>query len=56
MAIMDRKVKTLMNKVVNLVKVQWQHRKGSKWTWEPEFEMREQYPELFDEDDFKGEV
>ena len=46
-AILDRKTKTLRNKVVQLVKVQWQHRKGSKWTWESEGEMREHYPELF---------
>ena len=46
-AILDRKTKTLRNKEVELVKVQWQHRKGSEWTWEPEDEMREHYPELF---------
>ena len=28
-AIMDRKSKALKNKVVNLVNVRWQHRKGS---------------------------
>lgn len=27
-------MKTLRNKVVGLVKVQWQHGKVSKWTWE----------------------
>ena len=43
-AILDRKVKELRNKWVELVKVQWQHRKGSKWTCEPEEEMREHYP------------
>ena len=31
-AIIDRKTKTLRNKVVELVKVQWQHRKGIEWT------------------------
>ena len=34
-AILYRKAKTLRNKVVELVKVQWQHHKGSEWTWEP---------------------
>ena len=29
-AILDRKTKALRNKVVSLVKVQWQHRKGSE--------------------------
>ena len=56
LAILDWKVKTLRNKVVNFVKVQWQHQRGSEWTWELEFEMREQYPELFPEDDFEVEV
>ena len=46
-AILDRKSKDLRNKRVELVKVQWQHRKGSEWTWEPEDEMREHYPKLF---------
>ena len=40
-AILDRKVKVLRNKEVPLVQVQWQHRKGSEWMWEPESEMRE---------------
>ncbi|KAJ9536944.1 hypothetical protein OSB04_029677 [Centaurea solstitialis] len=46
-AVLDRKVKRLRNKEIGIVKVQWQHRKGSEWTWEPEAEMREHYPELF---------
>ena len=45
--IIDRKVKVFRNKEVPLVQVQWQHRKGSELTWEPESEMREQHPELF---------
>ena len=48
-AIVDRKIKVLRNKEVPLVQVQWQHRKGSELTWEPEREMREQHPELFQE-------
>ena len=54
--IRDRRIKALRNKEVSLVQVQWQHRKGSKLTWESELEMREQYPELFAERDFEGEV
>ena len=30
--ILHRKVKDMRNKRVWLVKVQWQHRKGSEWT------------------------
>ena len=39
--ILVRKTKALHKKVVSLVKVQWQHQKGFKWTWEPEVEIRE---------------
>ncbi|KAJ9546254.1 hypothetical protein OSB04_025961 [Centaurea solstitialis] len=46
-AILERKTKSLRNKEISLVKVQWEHRKGSEWTWEPEAEMRSNYPELF---------
>lgn len=55
-AIVGRKTKNLRNKVIGLVKVQWQHRKGSEWTWEPEAEMRKDYPELFVGLDFGDEV
>ena len=56
-AIMDRETKTLRNgKTVHSVKVQWQHRKGSEMTWEPEEEMRAYYPDLFTEYDFEDEV
>ena len=48
-AVGDRKTKVLRNKEIPLVLVQWQHRKGSEMTWEPEREMREQHPELFSE-------
>ncbi|KAJ9565407.1 hypothetical protein OSB04_001373 [Centaurea solstitialis] len=43
--VLDRKVRRLRNKEIGIVKVQWQHRKGSEWTWEPEVGMRELYPE-----------
>ncbi|KAJ9545069.1 hypothetical protein OSB04_024776 [Centaurea solstitialis] len=49
-AILERKTKSLRNKEIGLVKVQWEHRKGSEWTWEPEAEMRSNYPELNDVD------
>ena len=43
-AILDRKTKTIHNKVINLVKVQWKHRNGLEWTWDPEEEMVRNYP------------
>ncbi|KAK1422572.1 hypothetical protein QVD17_17855 [Tagetes erecta] len=46
-AILDRKVKQLRNKIINQVKVQWKHRRGSDTTWEAEDEMSKYYPELF---------
>ncbi|KAJ9560558.1 hypothetical protein OSB04_005718 [Centaurea solstitialis] len=46
-AILERKTKSLRNKKIGLVKVQWEHSKGSEWTWEPETEIRSNYPELF---------
>ena len=58
-AILERKVMVLRNKEVPLVKVQWQHRRGSGWTWEPEAKIQEHYPELFSESmaaDFEDEV
>ena len=44
----------LRNKVASLVMVQWQHRKVSKWTWEPEEDIREHYADLFAIEDFEG--
>ncbi|KAJ9562437.1 hypothetical protein OSB04_007597 [Centaurea solstitialis] len=43
----ERRVEKLQNKEVGTVKVQWQHWKGSGWTWEPAAVVREKYPELF---------
>ncbi|KAJ9553357.1 hypothetical protein OSB04_017402 [Centaurea solstitialis] len=45
-AILDKKTKVLRNKQIPLVRVQWQHRKGSESTWESESDMRAYYPEL----------
>ena len=47
-AIVDRKSKVLRSgKTVYSVKVQWRHKKGSECTWEPEEEMKTNYPDLF---------
>ena len=55
-AILERKIKKHRNKAIGTVKVPWQHLKGSEWTWEPEAEMREHYPELFEGRDFEDEI
>ena len=55
-AILEREKKILWNKEIPLVKVQWEHRRRSEWTWEPEAEMQEHYPALFIPADFKGRV
>ncbi|KAJ9557909.1 hypothetical protein OSB04_012523 [Centaurea solstitialis] len=56
-AILERKTKTLRSKEIGLVKVQWEHRKGSEWTWEPEAEMRANYPETLPGlSDFEDEI
>ncbi|KAJ9546281.1 hypothetical protein OSB04_018824 [Centaurea solstitialis] len=46
-AVLERKVKRLRDKESGIMKVQWQLRRGSKWTWEPEDGMQELYPEHF---------
>ena len=52
----ETKVKILRIKEVPMVKVQWEHRRGSEWTWEPGAEMREHYLELFATTDFEDEI
>ncbi|KAJ9560610.1 LOW QUALITY PROTEIN: hypothetical protein OSB04_005770, partial [Centaurea solstitialis] len=46
--VLERRTKTLRNKEIGIVKVQWEHRKGSEWTWDPEDEIRRNH--LGDED------
>ncbi|KAJ9557656.1 hypothetical protein OSB04_012270 [Centaurea solstitialis] len=48
-AIVDRKIRKIRNKEIDLVKVQWKFHKGQECTWETESEMREKYPHLFSE-------
>ena len=45
--ILDRKYKTLRNKVIPLVKVLWRNHKMEEATWEREDKMRKKYPPLF---------
>lgn len=54
--ILDIKSKTLWNKLVGLVKVQWRHPKYSELTCEPESKMREHYPELLATTGFENKV
>ncbi|GJR60102.1 putative reverse transcriptase domain-containing protein [Tanacetum coccineum] len=43
----DRKVKQLRRSHVPIVKVRWNSRRGSEFTWEYEDQFRKQYPHLF---------
>ncbi|KAL5556291.1 hypothetical protein UlMin_038527 [Ulmus minor] len=47
MQILDKKEKTLRNKVIPLVKVLWRNHKVEEATWEREDDMRKKYPHLF---------
>ena len=45
--IVDRKEQELRSKVIPLVKVLWKNHEMEAATWEPEVQMRRQYPQLF---------
>lgn len=45
--IVDREMKTLRGKEIELVKVVWFGTIGESMTWELESKMRDSYPELF---------
>nr|GFC43529.1 putative reverse transcriptase domain-containing protein [Tanacetum cinerariifolium] len=45
--IMDREVKQLRNNRVSIFKVQWNSRRGPKFTWEREDQFKKKYPHLF---------
>jgi hypothetical protein len=45
--ILDRKEQVLRNKVIPLVKVLWRNHEVEEATWEPEEQMQQQYPHLF---------
>nr|GEZ19319.1 hypothetical protein [Tanacetum cinerariifolium] len=45
-AILGRKSRQLRNKEISLVKVEWNHRKGTSLRWEPEEKMRIRYPKM----------
>nr|GEW64263.1 reverse transcriptase domain-containing protein [Tanacetum cinerariifolium] len=45
--IMDREVKGLKQSRISIVKVHWNSRQGSEFTWEREDQMKKKYPHLF---------
>ena len=45
--ILGRETRKLRNKEIPLVKVQWKHHDEREASWEMESEIREKYPELF---------
>nr|GEW14311.1 putative reverse transcriptase domain-containing protein [Tanacetum cinerariifolium] len=47
MEILDHKVKKLKKRGILIVKVHWNSRRGPKFTWEREDEMKRKYPQLF---------
>ncbi|WMV54554.1 hypothetical protein MTR67_047939 [Solanum verrucosum] len=51
-AILDRNVRKLRNKDIKSVKVQWKHLPVKEATWETEKDMRDKYPQLFDDSEF----
>ena len=46
--ILDRKEQRLRSKVINQVKVLWRNHGVEEATWEPESDMRANYPHLFE--------
>ena len=47
--ILDRREQLLSNKTIPLVKILWRSHTIEEATWEPEAQMRRQYPQLFSE-------
>ncbi|GKE89515.1 hypothetical protein Tco_1566990 [Tanacetum coccineum] len=45
--IMDREVKQLKQSRIPIVKVRWNSKRGPEFTWEPEDQIRANYPYLF---------
>nr|GFB25374.1 putative reverse transcriptase domain-containing protein [Tanacetum cinerariifolium] len=47
MEIMDREVKKLKQSRIPIIKVRWNSKRGPKFTWECEAQIRAKYPHLF---------
>jgi hypothetical protein len=45
--ILDTAERVTHNKIIKMCKVQWSHHTEDEATWEPEEELRADYPELF---------
>ncbi|GKD52170.1 putative reverse transcriptase domain-containing protein [Tanacetum coccineum] len=45
--IMDREVKQLKQSRIPIIKVRWNSKRGPKFTWEHEYQIRAKYPDLF---------
>ncbi|GKE94900.1 hypothetical protein Tco_1579755, partial [Tanacetum coccineum] len=45
--IMDREIKKLKRSKIALVKVRWNSKRGSEFTWERKDHMKSKYPQLF---------
>nr|GFB24832.1 putative reverse transcriptase domain-containing protein [Tanacetum cinerariifolium] len=45
--VMDCKVKRLKQSRIPIIKVRWNSRKGSEFTWEREDHFQKKYPQLF---------
>ncbi|XP_073120236.1 uncharacterized protein [Henckelia pumila] len=54
--ILERKERKLRNRVIPMVKVQWQNHSGEEATWEMESDMLASYPDLFDKPNFGDEI
>ena len=50
MCILAKEDKRLRNKVIPLVKVQWNRRGTEEASWEREEDMRRDFPDLFEEE------
>ena len=54
--ILAQEVKELRKKQIPLVKVLWRNHNTEEATWESEEVMRQQYPQLFNEENFEDEI
>nr|GEW43657.1 putative reverse transcriptase domain-containing protein [Tanacetum cinerariifolium] len=45
--IMDRKIKQLKRSRIPIIKVRWNSKRGSKFTWEREDQFKQKYPHLY---------
>ncbi|GKE84039.1 hypothetical protein Tco_1557781 [Tanacetum coccineum] len=52
--IMDREIKKLKRSKIALVKVRWNSKRGSEFTWEREDHMKFKYPQLFVDHDVES--